>query len=51
MKSSAGLPEESDDDTVEDKPSGKKISLAEVLKCAESLLDLSKKWNQILVTS
>uniref|UniRef100_A0A8C4RMN9 HTH CENPB-type domain-containing protein n=1 Tax=Erpetoichthys calabaricus TaxID=27687 RepID=A0A8C4RMN9_ERPCA len=38
-KSSAELPEESNDDTVEDKPSEKKVSLAEVLNCAETLID------------
>ncbi|KAG2470253.1 JERKL protein, partial [Polypterus senegalus] len=38
-KSSAELPEESDDGTVEDEPSEKKVSLAEVQNCAKILLD------------
>uniref|UniRef100_A0A8C4SGZ7 HTH CENPB-type domain-containing protein n=1 Tax=Erpetoichthys calabaricus TaxID=27687 RepID=A0A8C4SGZ7_ERPCA len=38
-KSSAELPEESDDDAVEDEPSEKKVSLAEALNCAKTLLD------------
>ncbi|XP_028661789.1 jerky protein homolog-like [Erpetoichthys calabaricus] len=38
-KSSAELPEESDNDAVEDEPSEKKVSIAEALNCAETLLD------------
>uniref|UniRef100_A0A8C8SCB4 Uncharacterized protein n=1 Tax=Pelusios castaneus TaxID=367368 RepID=A0A8C8SCB4_9SAUR len=38
-KSRAELPEESDDDAVEDEPSEKKVSVAEALNCAKTLLD------------
>uniref|UniRef100_A0A8C4SR40 HTH CENPB-type domain-containing protein n=1 Tax=Erpetoichthys calabaricus TaxID=27687 RepID=A0A8C4SR40_ERPCA len=38
-KSSAELPEETKDDAVEDEPSEKKVSIAEALNCAETLLD------------
>uniref|UniRef100_A0A8C4TJD3 Jerky protein homolog-like n=1 Tax=Erpetoichthys calabaricus TaxID=27687 RepID=A0A8C4TJD3_ERPCA len=38
-KSSAELPEESDDDAFEDEPSEKKVSIAEALNFAETLLD------------
>ncbi|KAG2464158.1 JERKL protein, partial [Polypterus senegalus] len=39
VKSSAELPEESDDDAVDDEPSEKKASIAEALNCTETLLD------------
>uniref|UniRef100_A0A8C8T197 Uncharacterized protein n=1 Tax=Pelusios castaneus TaxID=367368 RepID=A0A8C8T197_9SAUR len=38
-KSRVELAEESDDDAVEDEPSEKKVSVAEALNCAETLLD------------